>query len=61
MNSDIETKIIYNRTMVQLGLCGFRMGYMDYAHNALMDIQSNNRSRELLAQGYRIMSHINES
>ena len=50
-NADIGTQIIYNRTMVQLGLCAFRMGHMDHAHNALMDIQSNNRSRELLAQG----------
>ena len=50
-NADIGTQIIYNRTMVQLGLCAFRMGQMEDAHQALTDIQSGNRSRELLAQG----------
>lgn len=51
-NADIGTQIIYNRTMVQLGLCAFRMGQMEDAHQALTDIQSGNRSRELLAQGF---------
>ena len=37
-------------TMVQLGLCAFRRGLMEDAHQALTDIQSGNRSRELLAQ-----------
>ena len=36
--------------MVQLGLCAFRRGLMEDAHQALTDIQSGNRSRELLAQ-----------
>lgn len=50
-NADIGTQIIYNRTMVQLGLCAFRKGQMEDAHQALTDIQSGNRARELLAQG----------
>jgi len=37
--------------MVQLGLCAFRKGQMEDAHQALTDIQSGNRARELLAQG----------
>lgn len=53
-NADIVTQIIYNRTMVQLGLCAFRKGQMEDAHQALTDIQSGNRARELLAQGFSI-------
>lgn len=38
-HADIPTMIIYNRAMVQLGLCAFRMGYIRDAHQALVDIQ----------------------
>ncbi|XP_046343350.1 eukaryotic translation initiation factor 3 subunit C-like isoform X2 [Haliotis rufescens] len=50
-HSDVHTQILYNRTLVQLGLCGFRRGFIRDAHNALVDIQSSNRAKELLAQG----------
>jgi len=50
-HSDPATQILYNRTMVQLGLCGFRHGAIRDAHNALLDIQLGGRSKELIAQG----------
>ena len=50
-HSDPVTQILYNRTMVQLGLCGFRHGEIRDAHNALLDIQLGGRSKELIAQG----------
>lgn len=50
-NSDPITKIHYNRMLVQLGLCAFRNSQIREAHNALLDIQSSPRVKELLAQG----------
>merc|ERR1719239_164155 len=50
-HADLPTQILYNRTLVQLGLCGFRHGHIVGAHHALVDIQSGGRAKELLAQG----------
>ncbi|XP_023230769.1 eukaryotic translation initiation factor 3 subunit C-like [Centruroides sculpturatus] len=50
-HSDVPTQILYNRALVQLGLCSFRHGNIKDAHNALLDIQSGGRAKELLAQG----------
>ncbi|EEC00334.1 conserved hypothetical protein [Ixodes scapularis] len=49
-HSDVPTQIMYNRALVQLGLCAFRHGNIRDAHNALLDIQSGGRAKEMLAQ-----------
>ena len=43
-------QILYNRSLVQLGMCAFRHGMIKDAHDALMDVQSSGHSKELIAQ-----------
>jgi translation initiation factor 3 subunit C len=49
--ADIPLQVMYNRALVQLGLCAFRKGFIADAHAALLDIQILGKARELLAQG----------
>jgi translation initiation factor 3 subunit C len=54
---DVNTQILYNRTLTQVGLCAFRAGLVYECQTALQDICGSQRQKELLAQGLQVQRY----
>ena len=51
-DADVATRILFNRSMAQLGLAAFRTGNYVHGLNCLADLHSSQRIKELLGQGH---------
>lgn len=50
-NSEPMLQVLFNRALVQVGLCAFRVGLVPEALQSLQEICSSSRLKELLGQG----------
>ncbi|KAJ1646080.1 Translation initiation factor 3 subunit c [Coemansia asiatica] len=49
--ADVNTQVLYNRALAQLGLAAFRLGKIQESFDHTVELESSARQRELLAQG----------
>ena len=48
---EITNQVLYNRVIVQMGLAAFRLGFTTEAHQALQELCSLQKTKEMLSQG----------
>uniref|UniRef100_A0A0G4GX82 Eukaryotic translation initiation factor 3 subunit C n=1 Tax=Chromera velia CCMP2878 TaxID=1169474 RepID=A0A0G4GX82_9ALVE len=60
-SGDEQTKILFNRNLVQLAICAFRKGRIADAHNCLVEVCAQGKAKELLAQGVASSRHIEKT
>eukprot|EP01096_Ripella_sp_DP13-Kostka_P006695 TRINITY_DN240_c0_g1_i1.p1 TRINITY_DN240_c0_g1~~TRINITY_DN240_c0_g1_i1.p1 ORF type:complete len:874 (+),score=515.90 TRINITY_DN240_c0_g1_i1:38-2623(+) len=56
-HADIATQILYNRALVQIGLCAFRHGLISDAFNCLNEICNSQQFKALIGQGKTVTSY----
>ena len=56
-NADVSSQVLFNRAMVQMGMCAFRLGMIRECQTALQDIHFSGRVKELLAQGFMLSKY----
>lgn len=50
-SQDINSQVLFNRTITQLGISAFRLGLIEESHDVLVEVCQTAKLREVLAQG----------